>query len=446
MSFAITRVRAPSPEPGFTRVLALVALLAGTLAAFAACADSDASAASAWEASVDTIADTVVVRTTSGSVWGDTMVLVPEVEIGVLEGAPELIFGNIASFGVDARGRMWLMDRHVPELRVFEPDGAYAMTVGRPGEGPGEFKGPDGGLAILSDGRVLVRDPANARIQVFSPAGEALETWQIRGNFNTSNPLWKDRVDNVYTQILVDPEADLGDWQIGLVQYRPDGTTGDTLVVPESDWEAPFVEGRAEGNTSRNRIPFSPRESQFLHPDGYFVFGVSEDYRFSVLRGADSGELPVRVERAWEPVPVAGGEASEARERITRNMRRSFPGWRWNGPDIPETKAAYRELFPGEDGRIWVLVSVPSVEVEDPLHDPADPNSVPDTWEEPAAFDVFEPDGRFLGHVKAPPGFGVSPHPRFEGEHVWAVARGDFDVQRFVRYRMVPAGEPEGDG
>jgi hypothetical protein len=426
-----------------TRATLGVAVLSTALG----CADSTASASAAWEASIDTISDTVVVRTTSGSVWGDTMVLVPEVEIGVLDGAPELIFGNIASFDVDARGRMWLMDGHVPELRVFARDGSYAMTVGRPGEGPGEFKGPDGGLAILSDGRVLVRDPANARIQVFDSAGSAVDTWQIRGNFNTTNPLWKDDEDNVYTQLLIDPEADLADWQMGLVQYRPDGTVGDTLVIPESDWEAPFLEGRDEDNVNRNRLPFSPQESWLLHPEGYFVFGISRDYAFSMYRDAvRPGELPVRVERASELVPVTPGEAAEARDRITTNMRRSFPSWRWNGPDIPQTKAAYSDLLVGEDGRIWVLVSVPSVEVEDPLYDPSDPNSIKDTWDEPVAFDVFEPDGTFLGHVQAPPDFSVSPTPRFEGEYVWGVTRDEFDVQRFVRYRMVPAGELEADG
>jgi hypothetical protein len=428
------------------RSLTLVTLSLLSPPTIGACAGGDPSAAAEWVAVVDTVADTVVVRTTSGSVWGDTMVLVPEVEIGVLEGAPELIFGSIVSFGVDSRGRMWLMDGQVPELRVFEADGGYAMTVGRPGEGPGEFKGPDGGLAILSDDRVLVRDPANARIQVFGPDGEPLDTWQIRGNFNTSQPLWRDTANNVYTNLLLDPEADLADWRFGLAQYRPDGSPGDTLVIPDRDWEEPFVEGRNESSVNRNRIPFSPREAWFLHPDGYFVSGISEDYRFTVLRDPSGDDLPVRIERAWEPAPVTPGEASQARERITRNMRRNFPSWRWNGPDIPKTKAAYRDLFVGEDGRIWVLVSVPSVEVEDPFYDPSDPNAVPDTWEEPVAFDVFEPDGRFLGHVRAPAGLGVNPRPRFNGDYAWGVTRDEFDVQRFVRYRIEPAGKEGTDG
>ena len=40
-----------------------------------------------------------------------------------------------------------------------------------PGEGPGELNSPGGGLAVLTDGRVVVRDPGNQRLQVFSADG-----------------------------------------------------------------------------------------------------------------------------------------------------------------------------------------------------------------------------------------------------------------------------------
>ena len=57
-------------------------------------------------------------------------------------------------------------------------------------------------------------------------------------------------------------------------------------------------------------------------------------------------------------------------------------------------------------------------------------------YAEPPAFDVFEPDGRFLGHVRVPEDFRSSPDPIVRGDYVWAVARDELDVISIVRYKV----------
>ena len=175
-------------------------------------------------ATYDTIGDTIVVRTVSGSIWRDTAQLVPEVSIGMFDGPEEYIFGRVVSLAMGPDGTIYVMDRQVPALRVYNADGTYRTTFGRRGEGPGEYQEPDGGLNVLSDGRVVLRDPANARIQVYSPEGEALDTWRIRGGFNTSRRMMVDPEDRSHALILLDPDASVLDWEMGLVQINPDGT------------------------------------------------------------------------------------------------------------------------------------------------------------------------------------------------------------------------------
>ncbi|HSG48886.1 MAG TPA: hypothetical protein VLA43_13790, partial [Longimicrobiales bacterium] len=298
---------------------------------------------------------------------------------------------------------------------------------------------------ILSDGRILLRDPGNARIQVYAPSGDALETWSIRGGFNTSTPLYRDRDDNVYTQILVDPRAEVKDWVIGLVRIGPDGTPGDTLVPPESGFadpelEARFEEGGETKGVSRTGVPFAASTHTTFHPGGYYVQGVSDEYRFALKRPGD----PLIVERVAPRVPVTSGEKSEDGFRVTKNMRRTQPNWRWNGPPIPDEKPAFHAISAGRDGRIWVRVPQPGAEGEDRNYDPKNPDATPDRWSEPVAFDVFEEDGTYLGGVSAPQGFSVNPDPVFDGERVWAVTRDELGVQRVVRYRVervAPADE-----
>ena len=421
-------------------------LLAPLLLVLNACSSGGRGGdAGSWEATYDTIGDTLVVQTLSGSVWRDTATLVPQVSIGMFDGPEEYIFGQIVSLARGKDGTIYVMDQQVPALRVYDPDGTYRTTFGREGGGPGEYKRPDGGLNILSDGRIVLRDPANARIQVYSPEGEDLDTWRIRGGFNTSRRMIVDTLDRAYTIVLLDPEADVRDWEIGLVQVLPDGTPGDTLREPDVGYEPPRIEARHETkdggvNASINSVPFSPDEVTTLTRFGYWIHGISTDYSFTLLRP----EGPIRIRKVFDPVPVAAGEKAEEEAYTIRNMRGTDPNWRWDGPAIPDAKPPYREIYGGEDGTIWVLVSQPGIRRDDPSYDPADPEAIPDEWSEPALFDVFERDGRYLGAVRAPEGFNARwPSPLFTRDWVLATVRDELDVQTVVMFRVeLPGGRP----
>lgn len=56
----------------------------------------------------------------------------------------------------------------------FSPGGEYISSWGEPGTGPGQFSLPHN-LLVLSDGRVVVCDRENFRIQVFTEDGEYIE-------------------------------------------------------------------------------------------------------------------------------------------------------------------------------------------------------------------------------------------------------------------------------
>ena len=261
--------------------------LALAAALLAACSGASRPAAHEWQAAYDTIGDTVVVRTTSGSVWGDTAQLVADLTIGQFEGPDEYMFGQVRSLAVAPDGAIYAFDSQAMELRKYGSDGAYLGTFGREGGGPGEYRRPDGGLAVLPDGRVLLRDPANTRISVFSPDGGYLENWRIRGGFNTSNPLFVDTAGNAYVFLLLEPEARVTDWEFGLARYSPQGVPSDTLPVPSWDYEEPrLVAEHVDGDdrsTSVNSVPFSAQETWTFSPLGYRVGGVPTRYAFDLL-------------------------------------------------------------------------------------------------------------------------------------------------------------------
>lgn len=399
-----------------------------------ACGGGDAgSVGSTLRVERDTVGDTIVVRTLAGSVWGEDAYLVEELRIGRLDGPEEYTFGRISGLDVDVEGNVYVVDAQVPALRKYAPDGTHLMDFGRPGEGPGEIKQTDGGVAVLADGRVLLRDPGNARINVYAPDGEPLDAWRIRGGSFTSTPLVVDTAGAVYHPVFDFQE---GGTRYRLVRFAPDGTVEDTLAVPEWDHQAPLLEAVFEQgdnrSMSRRVVPFSPRGFWTFSPLGYFVGGVTDRYAIVLL----PPEGPLRIERVVEPVAVQPGEKQNARERTIATLRRTDPGWEWNGPGIPDTKPYYRDLLAGREGRLWVAVSTEGRPVpEDELEVDDAPDAIPpDRWREPLAYDAFEPDGRYLGRVV--PGARLQPLV-LRGDRVWSVQTDELGVPYVLRHRVV---------
>jgi hypothetical protein len=394
------------------------------------CSDKGATTArDGWLAERDTVGDTVVVRTVSGSVWEVPSRLVTRVSIGVAEGDENLMLADLQGLAVAPDGSIYLTE-NTPTLKRFGPDGAFIEVIGRMGSGPGEYRRPDGGLAVLPDGRVVIRDPGNGRLSVYTADGDPLTTWRMRTGFSTSRKIYVDSAGSLYTLVLVDPQASVFDWVMGLQRYRGDGTAADTLIAPRWNYQRAQISGSREGNQSINDVPFAAEAHWTWSPLGYFVGGVSNAYRITLFRSG----APLRIERQAPPVPVQADEAADHRRVATDNMVRNFPGWVWNGPDIPATKPPFRAVYAGDDGRIWVLVSRPGAKdsAATPSVGSGDQAYSVATWKEPVAFDVFEADGRYLGQVAAPKGFQNYPEPTFRGDTVWAAVE-DADGVRYVQ-------------
>ena len=408
-----------SPAPCVT-ALALAA---------AACAPDAPVADNRPDVVIDTIGDTIVVRTNSGSVWGVDATLVPEVSIGEVDGPEEYLLGAVASIAVDDDHNVYVLDSQTQEILQYDALGDYVRTLTRRGEGPGELARADR-MAFLPDGRLVVPDVNNGRVNLFGPGANQRDEWPLR-NYHPfgSHRLWTDTAGQTHTLHLDMSAIDFNASMKGIVIVRgQDGTHLDTLPGPATDFDPPELSARSRprtpGGTSGYRtelVPFSPEALWAGHPHGGMVKGVSSHYRIDL----QVGERVLRIERAVDPIPVSPAERDHHRDSITDIMLWMDPNWEWNGPPIPETKPVFRTLHSGTDGRIWV-------ELSPELRDATNPS-----LGERVRFDVFDPDGTYLGAVNAPGELMASINPVFDGDQVWAVTRGELDVERVVRYRIV---------
>ena len=381
----------------------------------------------------------------SGSVWG-TVELVEEASIGTLEGEDEYVFGRVASVATDGR-HIYVLDRMATIVRVYDLSGEHLFDIGRPGDGPGEFRRP-WVLGLTAERRLIVRDIGQARIHEFSADnGELLADWHAPGGAPTT--VTDEGFIYVYGRL---PDGPDGEFRFGMIARSPTGPTGESIPLPLRFGDQPFVpvdtrmlelaamEARAQGlSFNVNLIPFAAQQVWALDRDGTLFVGAGARYRFEA-RHLDGSEL--HIARSVEPVAVAADEARWLRARLTAFWRQLVPDFVWTGTEIPATKRFYMGIIPDQGGRTWVVRELAGERLNDCEPDPDDFDGyvARPCWRQPYALDGFSVDGRFLGTIKLPAELRVDVEPDIRDDMMIAVAEDQAGAIMVKRYRLILPG------
>jgi hypothetical protein len=331
---------------------------------------------------------------------------------------------------------------------MYDSSGRFIKNIGRLGSGPGEFRS-SGAIAVGLDGNVLMWDPGNARINVYTASGDVITSWPTHsggtGAVEGSGLLTVDRAGTVYTKTMViirNPGKPI-DTRTAWIRLQPNGMKRDTVIEPASPADN-VLSAESRGQFASRMVPFAPNTHFELSPLGYFVAGVSDRIAIDV---SEPGKPVVSIRRNLQPQPVTSRERDSARAEITTVMRQVLPSWSWNGADIPRTKPLFTSLTVASDGRFWLqLAEGPAVQsdtaglgrgqmmiMEGRPGGP--PRALP--WSCPSngwlLFDVYEPSGTYVGQVRVPE--RVDPLV-MRGDHVWAVTCSADDVPSLGRYRI----------
>ena len=426
---------------------ALTGALLMVAAATVACASADSGDAGGggWQAETTTEGNVTTVRTLSGSVWGAPAQLVENLSVGVDQGGDAYMFGRIAGVaGTDEY--IYVLDRDVPALRVYDRQGNYVRDIGAEGDGPGEYRRPDS-LLVAPDGRLFVRSMNQGRITVFTADGELVETWPLEGGFmlvgrGTGMVMTGDgkvyspgRIGDMPTDFSA---ARMLRAQMGMVPRGVDGVDGEPIPRPEFDYEPRRFtrERRSGGNVMimMQGVPFSPQIVWSLAPSGAMIAGVGREYSFDITY--PSGQV-TRVVKDGEPIAVAPAEGAWYREQVTAQMRDGDPEWVWEGADPPTVKPAYDQFIADLSGRIWVGRPGPGYAVPGCEKDPETGIWEPSCWRNERLYEVFDVEGQFLGTVEVPVGFQLRESSHIRGDEILTQMEDDLGVITVKRYRLV---------
>ncbi len=99
----------------------------------------------------------------------------------VLQKSPVLFggkpFNRVTNVARGKNGDLYIADGYGnARVHRFSADGKHLTSWGQPGKAPGEFNLPHG-IAVDSGGRVYVADRENSRIQIFTPNGAYIQSW-----------------------------------------------------------------------------------------------------------------------------------------------------------------------------------------------------------------------------------------------------------------------------
>jgi hypothetical protein len=348
---------------------------------------------------VDTLADGSV-HVLNPETRGEAWQLRELWRVGALESDGPDQFGGILALEADGAGRVYVLDGHSSEVRVFDAGGRHLRSFGRPGAGPGELRQPSG-LSVAPDGNLWVANPGNVRYEVFDTTG-AFVTSRRQLTQMMSFP-WGG---------LVDRSGRVYDSGFGLVLRAEGEAEPDTMRLPE--YAAPrFVHTTGTSSMSYS-IPYSPQLHWALDPDGRLWTGVSDAYRIT-LRD-DAGNPMRTVEKPYTHLPVTAAEREGVRERL-----RGFTdqGGTVDLSRVPRHKAAFTRLAFDDRGFLWVRPSLP-----------ADADEV--------VFDVFDPDGLLVGSVRlpvAPTALGMALEVR--GNRLYAAVESEDGVPQVVAFELM---------
>jgi sugar lactone lactonase YvrE len=127
---------------------------------------------------VETVDGVRVVHNEKGGKWGRK----PEVSLEKVRtlGDVDTLDENLAFYMPsvivpDKSGNLYVVDTGNHRIQKFGPDGEYLATIGRQGQGPGEFYYP-AWLDLDEEGNLYVTDPQNNRIQILNPDGTEKKT------------------------------------------------------------------------------------------------------------------------------------------------------------------------------------------------------------------------------------------------------------------------------
>ncbi len=292
-------------------------------------------------------------------------------------------FSQLSDVAVDDKGRVYVSDAKENNIKVFDAAGAYLKTIGRLGQGPGEFNYPT--EIEFVRGRLYVRELWNHRVSVFDAEGVFIKSV----SYDMAESSWWGMRALPDGRFIVQKEVfDFKDLNAPH-ESRLDLYSGD-LVFLKTLYRHEIRQNKYISEPVRTNvpIPFAPDVRWSILPDGKIVVGYSGSYEIEI-HDPDKGRL-ASFKHDYKPAEVTQRDKETYFQGMVSGyggpggttMTKGAPDHVIKNTEFPKFKPPFLDLKADGQGRIWVeLYGTTASNESQPL-------------------DIFDSAGRFLGSVR----------------------------------------------
>jgi hypothetical protein len=264
----------------------------------------------------------------------------------------EEIFGVIVDIIADDEGNFYLLDAQLNEIKVYSADGEFLRTIGREGEGPGEFRGAFN-MFLVPGGNIGVLQAFPSKIIVLTPMGDPAgeyplpEVGEEDGGFRALLGA-QYAGDNLAITYALNQPSEAGFSQMSILALVD--SKGETEIRLHSQTSSMSVSNaliaETEWDSFRNRWTATP--------DGR-AFSCVKFGEYSINMWDSQGKLDRVIHREY-PDHARNAEEMERLLKIYKGFTRRIPL-----PDlkfeIEENWNQVQRLWGRDDGTLWVQTS-----------------------------------------------------------------------------------------
>lgn len=286
------------------------------------------------------------------------------------------MFYRLTGIAVDQQENIFVLDDGECRIQKFDRNGNYLQTIGRKGQGPGEFEQPLG-IFLDSEAMIYVRDTMRRNIHIFGKDGRFKET--IRPQNDISSYFGITEKKNILT--IHTPHTYV-DTKTSIVLMDMEGKIIKEIATFSYPLR-PRIKGHGLGN------PYEHRLYLFPSSDGKGIYAHSSQYRIYILNTLGNLSHVIEVDKLPESITkkdkenqienyLKRSEQMPIGEKLTRSeVKKAYI--------FPEFKPYFKGIISDDTGRIYVR--------NFKLYNPDDGSE---------KFDVFSQEGYYLYSVNVP--------------------------------------------